>query len=248
MFEPEANPESSELLRRVERGEIDFLDFGCSEGGSYEFAVRRLKATRGVGLDIDPKKVAKARARGVEAYVEDVTQVALPPRSVKFVLMNHFLEHLPEGKLAAKCIRVAAAAASEFVLIRIPYFDANAQLLPLGFKLYSADWSGHPNLMTSYDIWRAVRPFLEKDEVSLAIFGRFRIKNSADIAIVPLDAPSDTRKRDLEAFKKNEAIEFPFPMYKELVSIIIRKEDGMAVKPLNEIVSKLSETEMLCKF
>lgn len=239
----------SDLLRLVESGEIDFLDFGCSEGGSYEFALRRFNARRGIGLDIDPKKVEKARARGAEAYVADATQVELPSKCVKFVVMSHFLEHLPESRLAAKCVKVAIAAASDFVLIRIPYYDANVQLLPLGFKLYSADWSGHPNLMTSYDIWRSVRAHLELDEVSLAIFGRFRITDSADTSIVPLLAPVDTRKKDLESFSgKKEKVSFPFAMYKELVGVIIRKKKGSVSRRLDSIVDKIGSAELLYSF
>lgn len=34
----------------------DFIDFGASKGGYIEFAKARLGGTRGVGIDIDPKK------------------------------------------------------------------------------------------------------------------------------------------------------------------------------------------------
>jgi SAM-dependent methyltransferase len=238
-----------ELVQVLQSNNYDFFDFGCSEGGSYEFAQKRLGAKTGIGLDINPKKVRKARERGFEAYEQDVTQINPLKDSVRFVLMSHFLEHLPDGHLARRCVAAGVMAASEYVLIRHPFFDENGALARLGFKLHSADWRGHQNLMTSYDVWRAVRPFLDAGQVSLSVYGRLRIKDSSDPAIVPLSAPMDIRKADLPAYSEKPRVKFAFPMFKELVAIVVKHgPDGSPRADLGTLIGSLSHTEALMEF
>ena len=44
--------------------DYDFLDFGASKGGSIGFAIEHLGGTRGLGIDLDPNKVAVMRELG----------------------------------------------------------------------------------------------------------------------------------------------------------------------------------------
>ena len=53
----------------------DFIDFGCSKGGSIEFAKKSFGVERGVGIDIDPAKVATARAAGHNAMIADARKL-----------------------------------------------------------------------------------------------------------------------------------------------------------------------------
>ena len=106
-----------------------------------------------MSLDINPKKVAAARAAGFDAKVADLTK--LDPEdigTVRFVIMSHFLEHLPDCKAAQACIESACGIAEKFVIIRQPYFDADGYLFSLGLKLYWSDWAGHPYHMSSLEL------------------------------------------------------------------------------------------------
>lgn len=114
----------------------DFLDFGCSSGSSIKFAKERFGAERGVGIDIDPVKVAKTRDLGFEAIEADASALKLPPKSVSFCIMSHFLEHLPGLRVAQKCISSACRVSRDFVYIKPPWFDADFDLWKLGYKVY----------------------------------------------------------------------------------------------------------------
>ena len=130
----------------------DFVDFGCSKGGSIDFAVKKLGGSRGVGLDVDPRKVEATRQAGYEAHIADVSE--LDPEKLgttRFVVMAHFLEHLPTLDAASRCIRSAVRVADEFVFIRQPYFDADEYLASLGLRLYWSHWRGHKNHMKAAD-------------------------------------------------------------------------------------------------
>ena len=48
---------------------FDFIDFGCSTGGNFEFVKILLPDVKGLGMGIDPKKVEAANSRGIEAFI-----------------------------------------------------------------------------------------------------------------------------------------------------------------------------------
>lgn len=106
----------------------DFVDFGCSEGGSFDKAVKWFNGGRGIGLDVDPKKVEKAQHKGLHAMVCDITQVVLEAPEVRFVIASHFLEHLPGLADVKRCVRTACRLARDFVYLEFPYFDADGFL------------------------------------------------------------------------------------------------------------------------
>ena len=110
---------------------FDFIDFGCSAGGNVEFVNRILPDAKGLGIDIDPKKVEAARARGVEAIILDILTIE-SQKLVEFVTMSHFLEHLDNPREAEKFIRKAVDISRSFVHIRQPFFDADGYLLEQG--------------------------------------------------------------------------------------------------------------------
>ena len=85
---------SKEFADFVRAGNYDFVDFGCSTGGSIQWAKRQLNGTKGLGIDIDPKKVAATREAGFDAIIYDINKI--PPRKlVRFTVLSHFLEHIP---------------------------------------------------------------------------------------------------------------------------------------------------------
>jgi SAM-dependent methyltransferase len=121
----------------------DFVDLGCSHGGSLEYCTKRFRANRGIGLDIDPRKVDEARAAGHEAVVADVTQLEVHDR-VRFVSMMDFLEHLPNLDAVEAVIAGAARIATDFLFIRHPSFEGEDYLGSMGLRQYWWHWRGHP--------------------------------------------------------------------------------------------------------
>lgn len=88
--------EFQQWLRGVERHMSkagDILDFGCGSG-KYLDRARKL-GCKTLGVDFSPKALAEAASRGHETMsVSDVTWNGLRARRLKFVRMNHVVEHL----------------------------------------------------------------------------------------------------------------------------------------------------------
>jgi hypothetical protein len=120
----------------------DFIDLGCSSGGSLRYCRDRMHVRGGVGVDIDPEKVAHARSAGLDAAVGDATDLRIEDR-VRFVSMMDFLEHLPGIDTVAAVLQSAARAATDFLFIRHPSFEGEEYLAELGLRQYWWDWSGH---------------------------------------------------------------------------------------------------------
>ncbi len=144
---------------------------------------------KGCGIDIDPKKIAAAQARGFEAKEYNILD--LPNRKLtSFVTMSHFLEHLSSVNDAEKMIRKAVAISRNFVFIRHPWFSSDDALLSLGLKFYWSDWAGHKNHMSVLEFYKVLRGTLEKKLISsFEIFGRNLIPFSSSELVLPLQAP-----------------------------------------------------------
>jgi hypothetical protein len=214
---------------QIDLAPYDFVDFGCSSGGSIAFAMDRLGGRRGLGLDISPAKVNAARAAGFNVEVADVS--TLDPDligTVRFVVMAHFLEHLPGRKAALACIASACRIAEEFVYIRQPYFDADGYLLSLGLKLYWSDWTGHPYHMSSLDLHNGLHAMLTKNEIArFLIFFRSEIRDSHDAALHPLSSSRDQHAWEAGVHGSKPEHEFPLPVYRETGAIILTKSTRM---------------------
>ena len=104
---------------------FDFCDFGCSKGSSIKFGVDVLGGRRGLGIDIDKRKVESSIKAGYEAIIGDFCNLDLPEKCVDFSLLSHVLEHLPTLNHAKAAIRNAIKISDKFVFIQGPYFDAN---------------------------------------------------------------------------------------------------------------------------
>lgn len=208
----------------------DFIDFGSSLGGSLNFS-KKLGGRRGLGIDIDPKKVEKAQKLNYKVMCADATSVKLPRKCVKFCVMSHFLEHLPTLEKAKEAITNAINAAADFVFIQGPWFDSDEQLKALGFKFYWSDWHGHQLHFTSTMLGQ----ILTSLGISYTIFGNYKINTSTNLDIHPLDSPTDSFEYDPKIHSEKRSIMFTFPTYKELVGVAwlsknIRKSKIMGIK------------------
>jgi 2-polyprenyl-3-methyl-5-hydroxy-6-metoxy-1,4-benzoquinol methylase len=96
-------PESSygKLLLFVPEG-ANVLDVGCAWGGFAE-ALRRLRAARVVGVEMDPVEAEQARSRCDALFVGDVAKL-MPtlPRDFDVIVAADVLEHLVEPQPVLK--------------------------------------------------------------------------------------------------------------------------------------------------
>ena len=201
--------------------QIDHIDFGCSKGGSLDFAKKRLGGYRGLGIDIDLAKVAATREAGFEAIQYDIQQ--LPNRKlVRFVIMSHFLEHLPKFTDVKAMVRKAFQISTEFVYIQQPFFDADGYLLEKGLKLFWSDWRGHPNRMTSLEMILTLRDLqLEGFKFSYSLHAHKQVEDSSDPCVHPINSPRDltyyVQENNLD---KGATIPFNGNVFRELVTLI----------------------------
>jgi hypothetical protein len=208
----------------------DFIDFGCSKGGSIAFARRTFGVERGVGIDISQAKVDQARAAGFEAACMDARALNQNPRAVSFVTMVDFLEHLPSVRDAAVCIASGAEVARDFIFIRQPWFDADGYLFSLGLKLYWSDWQGHPNAMTTLEMYTILSRIPKVKH--FRIYGRGLVKNSDDPAVHPLTSPIDQHDWSEDKHPPKPSVAFDRPIYRQIVCIAALEGGGASVPEL----------------
>lgn len=198
---------------------FDFADFGCSSGSSMEWARRRLGGERGLGIDIDPKKVERARQAGLDAELGDCAALEVPDRAFRFVVMSHFLEHLPNLQLAEKCIKTAMRCSREFVMIRQPWFSSDGALAEQGLKLFWSDWHGHPNKMDSLDFVVCLRKM--KWRWRWVLLGSKPIIHADHTALIPLHSDRNSSHYDKAIHgQKNRPDSLPSGVYEEAVCIL----------------------------
>lgn len=197
--------------------DYDFLDFGASKGDSIRFGMRRLGGTRGLGIDIDPKKVETMRSKGLDCVEADVAHLDFPADSVRFVVMSHFLEHLPDLTTVERSIESAARVASDFLFIQGPYFDADEFLSERGLKFYWSDWHGHPCHLTTSQLRDILLKLGLNDHVMMVCDP---VTDSADPAVHPLASPIDQHDYDPEAHPEKPFVEFPQPLYRSIMCCV----------------------------
>lgn len=216
------DPQSPDDFQRcLFEGKFDFLDFGCSSGGSLKYGQEVLGGKLGLGVDVDARKLALAKEAGYQAINFDIAQI--PPRKmVDFTLMLHFLEHVSGPLLAREFILKACQISKQFVLLRQPNFDADAYLFRKGLKMYCSDWHGHPNMMSSLSIYQILRDLRERKVLKeFGLFARGRILNSDDARILPLETPRDSQLYDAQLHApKPDCITFEQPVFFEIVALI----------------------------
>ena len=177
----------------------DFIDFGCSAGGSIDWARRRFGGRRGLGVDISPNKVAAARAAGYDAMQADGARLDQFAGKVRFATMIHFLEHLPSIEAARKVAGTALQISRDFLYVRQPWFDSDGPLMRQGLKLYWSHWRGHPLPMTSLQAYVLFEELRRTGRCArFALYGRTPITSSDDEAVLPLSAPGDSHQYDAD--------------------------------------------------
>ena len=215
------NPDSAiELDQLIKFYGYDFLDFGCSKGASLEWACKVLGGLKGLGIDIDSRKVNLTVSKGFDACEFDILRIS-DRKQVDFVVMSHLLEHIPDLSVAMGIVRKACQVARKFVFIKQPFFDADSYLLEHGLKMFYSDWKGHPNSMTSLDFFKLMRDLKASGLVDhFVISAKKKVIGSMDPAIHPLASSRDRHFFDEQIDPpKDCSLLFSVPVFQEIVVI-----------------------------
>lgn len=209
-------------MQKFNISNYNFIDFGCSKGNSIKEAIKFYGGDKGLGIDIDPNKVKETNEEGFDAIVQDATTFSeYHPKSVEFVTMIHFLEHLPGASLAKKCIASAVELSTDFVYIRQPFFDSDSYLFENDLKFYWSDWSGHTNQMTSLQFHNIVNPMKTLGDInSFKIYGLRKVGSSRDTTIHSLNSPVDQHHFNPDIHPEKNIITFEQKVFKEILVVI----------------------------
>jgi SAM-dependent methyltransferase len=189
---------------------VDFLDLGCSRGGSIAYCRKRFGAGVGVGVDNDPRKVEEAKAAGVRAVVADARTLRLP-NEVRFVSMMQFLEHLPDLSAVESVISSACETASDFIFIHHPSFEGEEYLQALGLRQYWWHWRGHPAHVQVSDYCRM---FDRIGAHQYMIRYIHPIESSDHPSILPSSAPIDQFDYDATKHAIKPSVRFLRPVWR----------------------------------
>lgn len=76
IYVPTPEPVVQAMLELAKVGPNDVVyDLGCGDGRIVVTAVKQFKAKRGIGVDIDPQRIAEARANAKQAGVADRVRI-----------------------------------------------------------------------------------------------------------------------------------------------------------------------------
>ena len=205
----------------VRAGKFDFLDFGCSHGGSIARSKRYFSGKQGLGIDIDSKKIQSARENGFDVIKYDIHNMP-DLKLVRFTVMSHFLEHLPDYGDVQTFITKACQVSREFVFIKQPFFDADGYLFDKGLKLFWSDWHGHPNNMTVLQLYRVLEKLRKQGLFSkFSLHGKVPILSSSAPEVHPLTAAEDQHQYEPQKHPpKPMDIQFDMPIFYETVAFL----------------------------
>ena len=214
---------ASKAMQHLNDGAYDFLDFGCSSGGSMSFAKKYLGGNNGLGLDINTEKVKETQANGFDAVAEDILSINIK-NCVRFEIMSHFLEHVEHADVP-RFIKKASDLATDFIFIQQPSFENSYELLQRGLKMTYSDWRGHRNSYSGLDFYKLCQQLRSNGTIEDFSLGYFRkVNDSSHDRIVPLSSPTDTVIYSNHLGEKAEET-FNFELFEE-ISLIITLRRG----------------------
>jgi SAM-dependent methyltransferase len=205
----------------INASDFDFLDFGCSAGGSLERYGKMFQAEgKGLGLDISSEKVRLTKEKGFNAEVCDITKLQLTDK-IRFGVMHHFLEHIPSIQDVNLIVKKACSVIDDFLIIRQPYYDADPYLFSQGFKFFWSDWKGHPNHMTLLEFHNILMPMVSEGLIKgFSLYGMYPVTSSEDSTIHNIDSKIDQHDWKAGEHTPKKNIEFTIPVYREVMAIV----------------------------
>ncbi|MEX0972452.1 MAG: class I SAM-dependent methyltransferase [Solirubrobacterales bacterium] len=197
-------------LENVDWESYDFIDLGCSTGGSIEHCMSRFGAKRGLGIDLDPDKVENTKRTGLDAVVADARELNLDGQ-VSFISMLDFCEHLPEVETVQEIITAAAASARDFLYIKHPSFEGQEYAEGEGVRQYWWGWHGHTAHVRVAD-YCTIFDLLGLSAYMIRYIGR--VDDSTHPSIIPTTTPMDQSESDAQAITDVPEVSFSPPLWR----------------------------------
>lgn len=221
-------------LDDVNLADYDFFDFGTGAGASL-LRCQENFGGRGLGIDINHKKIARAQQAGLEVVYGDIA--TLPRQKlVRYVCLDNFLEHLPDYDTVRTMLSVASTVATDFLYIVHPSFEDEAYLRQFGLKQFWQHWTGHTAHLLVSDLAEMLT------EVGARPFDIEFVKpawDSDDTSILPLDAPIDQRHYDAAAHGPKPTVKFDKPVHWQVV--VTAHIGGSTAARVHELERQLAE-------
>lgn len=222
---------------------FDFIDIGCSKGGSLAWGMANFGGT-GLGIDLSERKVEATRAAGYQAIVADATALDMADGAVRFATLSDVLEHMPDGETAERCLREAYRVSRDFVLVRGPNFDREDELARLALKRYYADWRGHTWHHRTEDLVRLAR---RVGALRTLLISHGRIRGSEDPDILPAAAPRDQARYDAALHGPKPLVTFERKLFSRIVMVLAKSPgvniEAVALTAVSERMTTFSSDE-----
>jgi len=210
-------PHAEELVV-IDVEKYNFIDFG-SGGGDFMDIARSFGGRKGLGIENDPVRVRDINGRGKDCVYGDVRNLQwLPEKCVRFVTVDHLLEHMRTLHDVRLVLRSAMRLANDFVYISGPNFDEEPVLATQGLKFYWADWpNSHPlHLTTSQLAWTLMMEGARK----FLVWATAPIKDSTHLDIHPLEARSHSGHYSPAKHPAKPKVVFPRPVYTQFTCVV----------------------------
>jgi hypothetical protein len=185
-----------ELRNSKRAASVELLDLGCGAGGSLISATRRF-GVEGIGLERDPRFVAKGQEAGLPIYQGDVLELddeQFP--AAKYVMLDNLLEHMPDLGAVEQVLGATCRIASRLVHVRHPSFEDETYLASIGLKQYWTDWPGKGGHTAKVRLHEFVAMAARLGCYHVEIRPVGRLLDSNDSAILPISAPPDQHRTD----------------------------------------------------
>lgn len=117
------------------------LDIGCGEGATLRYLSTH-NSVRGVGLDISPTAVEKARGSGINASVADASSPGFCIEGeYDYIIISEVIEHIPRPE---DLLRKTPGHFRKGLIISIPNTGHYLCRLRLLFGRFPVQWALHP--------------------------------------------------------------------------------------------------------
>jgi hypothetical protein len=205
----------------IDCGEAEFLNFGESHEGMISFACETFSANKGLGVELFEEKVAQVRNLGFDCVQGDITILQFSENCVRFVTLNHILEHLSNLDAVYKAIANAVFYARDFLFIQGYCFDSDEMLAEHGFKLLRS--GHHPLHLTLHQLYTVFKSLGLASKAQF--FLRKRIFNSLHPAVHPLESPANQHEWRKDAHPEKPFVLFEQPVWSEFSCFVSLREN-----------------------
>ena len=118
------------------------LDIGCGSGVFLQFLAQNKENVKGFGIDVSVEAVRRAREKGVNSKVVDVTEPEFQLDGVyDYIILSEVLEHIPNPERLMLKLKGKFRRAMLISIPNIGYYPYRLRLLRGSFPL---QWGLHP--------------------------------------------------------------------------------------------------------